>query len=106
MNEQKVIDLCGNYPTNFSKADVASNPDYVFQNDSSYSSVQLWDIEGNTVFVNSFLECEHYVMGGWHYLKFNESLTELNFQLILGGFVAILIISRFLLKKYLKIKNV
>ena len=44
MNEQKVIDLCGNYPTDFSKADVATNPGYVFQNDTSYSSVQLWDI--------------------------------------------------------------
>ena len=54
MNEQKVIDLCGDYPTDFSKVDVAINPGYVFQNDTSYSSVQLWDIEGNTVFVNSF----------------------------------------------------
>ena len=106
MNEQKVIDLCGNYPTDFSKADVAINPGYVFQNDTSYSSVQLWDIEGNTVFVNSFLECEHYVMGGWHYPKVNESLIELNSYLIFGGFVAALIISRFLLNIYLKIKNV
>ena len=57
MNEQKVIDLCGDYPTDFSKVDVAINPGYVFQNDTSYSSVQLWDIEGNTVFVNSFLRC-------------------------------------------------
>ena len=86
MNEQKVIDLCGDYPTDFSKVDVAINPGYVFQNDTSYSSVQLWDIEGNTVFVNSFLECEHYVMGGWYYPKVNESLIELNSHLIFGGF--------------------
>ena len=106
MNEQKVIDLCGDYPTDFLKVDVAINPGYVFQNDTSYSSVQLWDIEGNTVFVNSFWNANIMLWEDGITPKVNESLIELNSHLIFGGFVAALIVSRFLLKIYLKIKNV
>ena len=54
MEKDIVTKICGNYPENFSPASVDSNPNYVFQNDSTYSPVQLFDIEQNTVFVNSF----------------------------------------------------
>ena len=32
-----------------------------------FGPVKLWDIDGNSIFVNSFIECEHYVTGGWNY---------------------------------------
>lgn len=63
----KVVELCGEIPQNFEKIDISSNPDFVFINDSSYPARQLFDEEGNTVFVNSFIECDHYVSGGWGY---------------------------------------
>ena len=63
----KVVELCGEIPQNFEKIDISSNPDFVFENDSSYPVRQLFDVEGNTVFVNSFIECDHYVSGGWGY---------------------------------------
>ena len=61
----KVVELCGEIPQNFEKIDFSSNPDFVFENDVSYPARQLFDKEGNTVFVNSFIECDHYVSGGW-----------------------------------------
>ena len=61
----KVVELCGEIPQNFEKIDFSSNPDFVFENDVSYPARQLFDEEGNTVFVNSFIECDHYVSGGW-----------------------------------------
>ena len=61
----KVVELCGEIPQNFEKIDFSSNPNFVFENDASYQARQLFDEEGNTVFVNSFIECEHYVSGGW-----------------------------------------
>lgn len=63
----KVVELCGEIPQNFEKIDISSNPDFVFENDPSYPARQLFDEEGNTVFVNSFIECDHYVSGGWGY---------------------------------------
>ena len=72
MENSTVINLCGNYPENFEKADVLSDPNYVFKNDSSYQAVQLYDNELNSVFVNSFVECEH-ALGGW-----DNSPTQFN----------------------------
>ena len=57
--------ICGNYPEGFKKLDISSDPNYVFVNDPGYPARQLFDSEGNKVFVNSFIECEHYVSGGW-----------------------------------------
>ena len=59
--------ICGEYPADFIKEDISSNPNYVFVNDPSFVSTKLWDEFGNTVFVNSFIECEHYVSGGWNF---------------------------------------
>lgn len=72
----KVTELCGGEPPNFEKIDFSSNPNFVFTPDANYISRQLFDSEGNTVTVNSYIECEHYVSGGWDYspLKNNEIL--------------------------------
>ena len=67
MEKDTVVKICGEYPENFKPIDVSNNPNFVFENNSSYPAVQLYDIDENTVFVNSFLECEHYVSGGWDY---------------------------------------
>ena len=65
--EASVENICGEYPPDFIKEDISSNPNYVFVNDPSFVSTKLWDEFGNTVFVNSFIECEHYVSGGWNF---------------------------------------
>ena len=82
-----VESFCGAYPDGFVKTDIASDPNYVFVNDSDYGSVQLFNSEGSTIFVNSFIECEHYVMGGWNYnyLELNNfSYTELSVILLVA----------------------
>ena len=98
MENSTVINLCGNYPENFEKADVLSDPNYVFENDSSYQAVQLYDNELNSVFVNSFVECEHYVLGGWDNspTQFNEISYHNSYSIMLVGALVV----RFLLKKY------
>ena len=34
--ESDVIRICGQYPENFEKQEIASNPDFIFVNDQSY----------------------------------------------------------------------
>ena len=68
-----VENLCGQYPENFNKLDIASDPNFVFQNDPNFNTKQLFDLEGRTVFVNSFIECEHYVTGGWDVIPLQRS---------------------------------
>jgi len=90
--------ICGEYPSNFEKADIASDPNYVFVNDPNYSGRQLFDSEGSSVIVNSFVECEHYVAGGWGFTPIQSLETTLHNYLFI--FVAILVGVRFILKKY------
>ena len=106
MSKELVQKFCGEYPPEYIKPDIESNPNFVFENDTSFESVQLWDIDGNTVFVNSFIECEHYVIGGWSYLVNGVNFNESTFQLYLGFIVLFSIISRISLRYFLKLKNV
>ena len=86
MSKELVQKFCGEYPSEYIKPDIESNPNFVFENDINFKSVQLWDVDGNTVFVNSFIECEHYVSGGWDYspLKNNEiQLQDITLYVVL-----------------------
>jgi hypothetical protein len=99
----KVVELCGDVPQNFKKIDFSSNPNFVFENDPTYQARQLFDVEGNTVFVNSFIECENYVSGGWDY----SPITNNEFFLIdlLTYIVVILLFitySKNIIKKLIK----
>ena len=67
ISKDEIVNICGEYPDGFEAADILSDPDFVFTNDVNYSTVKLFDIEGNSVFVNSFTECHHYVNGGWNF---------------------------------------
>ena len=94
MENQTVINICGVYPENFVKQDITSNPDFVFKNDPSYSVIQLYDIDENTVFVNSFIECEHYVSGGWEYNPIQNQETSM--QLLIIGAIFLSVIIKFI----------
>jgi len=91
MENDIVVKICGRYPDNFKSADVGNNPNFVFENDPSYPTVRLYDMEENTVFVNSFLECEHYVTGGWDYSPYEAKedgyYTTISIILIFGIFI-------------------
>tara|TARA_Y100000389_G_scaffold76692_1_gene73425 strand:+ start:876 stop:1187 length:312 start_codon:yes stop_codon:yes gene_type:complete len=92
-----VENLCGAYPVNFQKPDIASNPNYVFPNDVYYNARQLFDSEGTTVFVNSFIECQHYVIGGWNFTPIKNLELSLHNYLLVGitiGIIAQLVIPK------------
>tara|TARA_B100000212_G_C27328719_1_gene513565 strand:- start:954 stop:1286 length:333 start_codon:yes stop_codon:yes gene_type:complete len=76
--------FCGDPPVGFKEVDIANDPNFIFLNDPSFNSVQLFDVEGNSVFVNSFLECQHYVKGGWDYIPFQRH--ESDYHLLLFYF--------------------
>ena len=102
--ETKIIEqLCGEYPTNFLKADVISNPNYIFTNDTSYPPITLLDYDKNVVTVNSFLECEHYVSGGWNYLP--QVITESQYHLYIAAAVVIFLIVEIAIKRIRGIKK-
>ena len=66
--EKEIENNCGISPNNKELVDIASDPNFVFENDPNFSAVNLYDAENNTVIVNSYLECKHYVEGGWNFI--------------------------------------
>ena len=57
--------ICGISDLKPNFEEIGNNPNFVFENDPNFETIKLFDIEGNIVNVNSWLECANYVNGGW-----------------------------------------
>ncbi len=47
----------------FEAIDNSSN--FIFTPDPNFTPIRLFDLDGNVVFLNSWIECAYYVRGGW-----------------------------------------
>lgn len=104
LSENEIVSICGMYPQDFEKIEIQSNPNFTFVNDPNYAAVKLFDIDSNTVFVNSFMECEHYVNGGWNYLP--NQINENDYHNILTIFSLFLIVAGLAIFRKLRIGNI
>tara|TARA_B100000886_G_scaffold206469_1_gene142700 strand:+ start:2809 stop:3135 length:327 start_codon:yes stop_codon:yes gene_type:complete len=64
-NNLNIEKNCGQNFKNEQIPDIVNDSNFVFINDPSYETVVLYDVDGNIVNVNSWIECAHYVNGGW-----------------------------------------
>ena len=87
------------YPKDFVDLDIASDPNFVFENDVNFESVQLFDYDSNSVFVNSFYRVCTLCKGGWDFIPtvFNE--TRNHYYILIFLIVSLSI--QFSLKKFL-----
>ena len=94
-----IQNICGIPPVGVTYVDIGNDPNYVFENDPSFTTLSLFDVEGNIVNVNSWIECSHYVNGGW-----SNNITPLfNYErslfFILFLSISVLSIIKYFLKK-------
>ena len=66
-------------------------------------TINVFDSDGNTASVNSFLECEHYVSGGWDVIPI-ERAEAFYFDLF-SIFAVLSVIVGFIFSKKIKIIN-
>lgn len=99
---ETVVTLCGEYPANFENNDILNDPNFVFENDLLYAPIKLFDIDGNSVFVNSFLECQHYVKGGWDYIPSQRNESFYYNSLFVFSIVSV-VIGFIFIKKYFRL---
>jgi|TARA_B100002052_G_scaffold50228_1_gene43346 hypothetical protein len=97
-----IIDSCGEKPESTELVDVGNDPNFIFENDPLFETVILYDTEGNVINVNSWLECAHYVTGGWS-LSVDAFINEERYL-----FILLLAFSSigYLIKKYIKNKEI
>tara|TARA_B100001113_G_C21118944_1_gene626538 strand:+ start:658 stop:960 length:303 start_codon:yes stop_codon:yes gene_type:complete len=88
-----VKELCGTNEAEESFKSSDPNGFLIFTNDPNYETVQLWNKLNNTVLVNSFEECEHYVIGGWN------STQSLNIEYLSQGIILTILTSFLVIKK-------
>lgn len=67
---------CGVQPSGVSYIDPGNDPNFVFVNDPSFKTISLFSTEGNVINVNSWLECVHYLKGGWSSNRTLNSIAE------------------------------
>ena len=101
-SNEVIVEFCGVYPSDFENKDISSDPNFVFQNDPSYEAVKLFDIDGNSVLVNSFFECQHYVKGGWDYIPFQRHESDYHLFLLYFSLSVILLTYIFVRKSVKK----
>jgi hypothetical protein len=93
-----VQNICGVNTSGSSLVVSVDDPDYVFKPDPEFSPIRLYDEEANTVIVNSWHECSHYVNGGWTITEPNLVSNKIFY---LGAFLIIILflIAYFIIKK-------
>ena len=94
MNKE-IENNCGLNNTDDTLTDVGNSPDFVFNPDPLYENIILFDLEGNKIIVNSWIECAHYVSGGWS----NKLISTLSLQ-NLFSFVCVSLVTYFLIKRF------
>ena len=83
--------------------EIGNNPNFVFNSDPNFEPITLFNENGNTVLVNSWLECANYVNGGWT----NDISDFLNGEKYLFfGLTLILLVASYFQKKYNFLKRV
>ena len=99
-NLDLIVNVCGDQPANQELVDIGSDPNYIFQNDPYFTTLRLFDVEGNIINVNSWIECAHYVNGGWG-LTFQEGLSSELLVLVITG----IYMAGYALFKYFKFRK-
>ena len=84
----------------FDLSSIASDPNFVFENDPNFEALKLYNSEGDVIFVNSWVECANYVSGGWSNNIISSNHDELFFY-----FLSSLLLGYFLIKRYLSKKE-
>ncbi len=91
---------CGLKPIGQELIEISSNPNFVFINDPEFITLRLFDIDGNIIDTNSWIECAHYVNGGW-LSTYNQGLSGNLLLLSIVSFIS----SCYLLIRYFKLNK-
>ena len=106
--EKNLIDIervCGLKPPDQEFVEIASDPNFVFLNDPNFTTLRLYDIEDNIINVNSWLECAHYVSGGWSVNPATNLSGDMLFLLIIVGIAISYTTIKLSIKRFLKNEN-
>lgn len=101
-NSALVVEVCGESNTTLSNLDYDNNPNYVFEIDETFVPINLVNSSGNVITVNSYLECQNYVEGGW---KKTNTYNNQNFSIVYFLYTVFLLLIGYFMGLDLKKRN-
>lgn len=63
--KRRIEVVCGDNDIVPNFTEISNSPNYIFTPDPNFQVIALFDRDGNTVNLNSWIECAYYVNGGW-----------------------------------------
>ncbi len=99
---ENIESICGLKPIGVEIPNIESNPNFIFESDLNFAAKTLYDVEGNIINVNSWIECAHYVNGGWSNILLTNFQGDKYLAIFLVCVTALTIFSDFYKRK---IKN-
>ena len=93
---------CGIKPANEKLIEIGSDPNFVFLNDPNFPTLRLFDVEDNIINVNSWLECAHYVSGGWSTNPATNLSGDVFFLLMIIGITILYTTFKLSIKRFIK----
>ena len=75
---KNIESTCGIKPNNINEIAEINNPNFVFEKDENFNPILLVNEDGTKILVNSYLECENYVNGGWKQINNKIDSNENN----------------------------
>jgi len=87
--DKKIAEICGKSDINPNFEMIGNDPNFIFTPDPNFNTITLFDSIGNSINVNSWLECANYVNGGWStsitsFSNYEESLFLILLTISLG----------------------
>ena len=83
---------------------IQSDPNFVFEPDPSFNPITLFNEIGDTIMVNSWIECANYVNGGWTN-TYSNFTGDIFFLFLSAGLTISYFIGRYIFKRKLQIEN-
>ena len=93
---------CGIKPANEKLIEIGSDPNFVFLNDPNFPTLRLFDVEDNIINVNSWIECAHYVSGGWSVNPATNLSGDVFFLLMIIGITILYTTFKLSIKRFIK----
>ena len=93
---------CGIKPANEKLIEIGSDPNFVFLNDPNFPTLRLFDVEDNIINVNSWIECAHYVSGGWSVNPATNLSGDVFFLLMIIGITVLYTTFKLSIKRFIK----
>ena len=63
--DSDIFKICGESDLLPELEKIQSDPNFVFEPDPNFNPITLFNEIGDTIMVNSWIECANYVNGGW-----------------------------------------